>query len=80
MNGYGISLRGPDGALQELGTLEFASLQVAYADVLASIPDMAADLIRKRSNPFRYTYLIRDHAGAVLLEVPPQRGAAAVRS
>jgi len=50
--------------------LEFGSLEEAYLDVCASIPEAARDLLIKRMDPLSPSYKIADARGRVLLDVP----------
>lgn len=65
-----IRLRAGDGTVRLLGDLGFASVEDAYLDACAAIPEAAGEELRARRNPFHCAFLIADQAGTVLLEVP----------
>jgi len=65
-----IRVRSGDGTVRLLGELDVASLEEAYLDACAAIPDAASQEIRERRNPFRCAFIIGGLDGTVLLEVP----------
>jgi len=65
-----ITLRTPKFAWPLFESVPFESVEAAYLDVCAAIPDAAADLLRERINPFHCVFLISDESGALLMEVP----------
>jgi hypothetical protein len=67
---YYVSLRIADRIEPAFDMLSFNSLEEAYLDACAAIPDTAADLLRKRRNPFRCAYIISDESGRFLLNIP----------
>jgi len=50
--------------------LDFVGLEAAYLDAYRTIPEMAADLVRRKRDPLRYAFEITDEAGQLLIEVP----------
>lgn len=82
-----VSLRTPERTEPALGSLQFESLEEAYLDACAAIPDTAADLLRRRRNPFHCAFVISGEDGGLLLEIPftdilppSERDGTAVRS
>jgi hypothetical protein len=65
-----ITLRTPLGRTPGYAPLEFASLEAAYCDVCTDIPDAAAALLRDGLDPMACSYLICDHTGTVVMDVP----------
>lgn len=65
-----IRLRAGDGTVRLLGDLSFSTVEEAYLDACAAIPEAAGAELRARRNPFRCAFLIAEQGGAVLLEVP----------
>jgi len=65
-----IRLRTGDGTVRLLGDLVFETVEEAYLDACAAIPEAAGAELRARRNPFRCAFLIAEHDGAVLMEVP----------
>ena len=65
-----IRMRAGNGQEQPIGHLPFPTLEEAYLDACAAIPEAAADEMRERRNPLRCAFLITDPDRGVLLEVP----------
>jgi hypothetical protein len=65
-----IVLRTPLGRKPGFAPIEFASLEAAYCDVCAGIPETAGALLREGLDPMACSYLICDPAGAILMDVP----------
>jgi len=63
-------LRTPAGWERDDTGLDFVGLEAAYLDVCRTIPDMAADLVKRKRDPLRYAFEIADGAGQLLMEVP----------
>jgi hypothetical protein len=65
-----VNLRTAERTEPAFDSLHFASLEEAYLDACAAIPDAAADLLRQRRNPFRCAFIISGTDGSLLLEIP----------
>lgn len=65
-----LTLRAEDGAESQLGETPCTSLDQAYLDICAAIPDAVAELMRQRRDPFTYAFVLTDEAGAEIIEVP----------
>ncbi|MEE7493777.1 DUF6894 family protein [Methylobacterium oryzae] len=63
-------LRNPEGLNRDRIGLELPSLDAAYLEACHTVPEMSADLVRKKLNPVRYAFEIADDSGRLLLEVP----------
>ena len=63
-------LRTPAGWERDQDGLDFIGLEAAYLDACRTIPDMAADLVRRKHDPLPYGFEIADEAGQLLMEVP----------
>ena len=63
-------LRTPAGWERDDTGLDFVGLEAAYLEACLTIPDMGADLVKRRRNPLPYTFEIADEAGQLLMEVP----------
>ena len=63
-------LRTPAGWERDQDGLDFTGLEAAYLDACRAIPDMAADLVRRKHDPLPYGFEIADEAGQLLMEVP----------
>ena len=65
-----LMLRTEDGGTEHLDEIAYVSIEEAYLDICAAIPNMIADLLRQRMNPFAYAFVLLNSAGTELLEVP----------
>lgn len=63
-----LDLRTPDG-VEPGQLLPFVSLEAAYCDVYAAIPDAAAALLAGGLDPMACSYLMRGEDGRVLAEI-----------
>jgi hypothetical protein len=67
---FQVSVRTPDGGQSRRSFMEFSSVEAACCDVVAAIPDVAADMLRDGIDPMQCAYLIYDEHGTLLMEVP----------
>ena len=63
-------LRTPMGLERDDAGLEFASIEAAYLEACHTVPEMSADLVRRKANPARYVFEITDGCDRALIEVP----------
>jgi hypothetical protein len=63
-------LRSPEGLDRDIIGLEFPNLEAAYLEACHTVPEMSADLVRKKANPARYGFEITDDSNRALMEVP----------
>ncbi|MCJ2021769.1 hypothetical protein MKK84_30895 [Methylobacterium sp. E-065] len=63
-------LRSPEGLNRDDIGLEFPSMEAAYLEACHTVPEMSADIVRKKANPARHAFEITDDSGALLIEVP----------
>jgi hypothetical protein len=64
-----ITLRTPLGRTPGYAPIEFASLEDAYCDVCAGIPETAGALLREGLDPMACSYLICDPVGTIVMDV-----------
>jgi len=62
-------LRTPAGVEPALAALDFADMEAAYLDACASLPELAAELLRRRIDPMLCALVICDADDRPLLEV-----------
>jgi hypothetical protein len=62
-------LRTPDGIRRGSDLLPFHGVEAACCDIVATIPQAAADLLRAGIDPMRCSYLICDAADNLMMEV-----------
>jgi len=63
-------LRSPAGLTRDKFGQDFDDLEAAYLEACLTIPDMGADLVKRRRNPLPYTFEIANEAGQLLMDVP----------
>lgn len=63
-------LRNPQGLNRDQIGLEFPSVEAAYLEACHTVPEISADLVRKKANPARYAFEITDEDDRLLMEVP----------
>lgn len=60
----------PTEVERDLMGLSFVSLDEAYLSASQAALEIAIDMLRKRENPSRYQFAVRNEHGAVVLELP----------
>jgi len=50
--------------------MDFVDLETAYLEAYLAIPDMSADLVKRKRNPLPYAFEIAGETGRLLMEVP----------
>ncbi|MBX9661047.1 MAG: hypothetical protein K2X00_21015 [Nitrospiraceae bacterium] len=63
-------LRSPAGLDRDEIGLDLDGLEIAYLEACASIPNMAADLLKRKAKPSQHSFEIMDAADNLLMEVP----------
>ncbi len=63
-------LKSPDAIERDDEGVECENIELAYLRVCEAIPDVAAEILRERKDPMRFSFLIANEAGELLMTVP----------
>src|ERR1043165_3338092 len=67
---YFFHLTSPDGSSKdEIGT-ELPNAEAAYLEACDTALDMSFEMLRKRADPSRHAFEVRDEGGHVIFEIP----------
>jgi hypothetical protein len=63
-------LKSPDALERDDEGVECEDIEQAYLRVCEAIPDVAAEILRNRKDPMRFSFLIANQHGQLLMTVP----------